>query len=451
MSTLAFLFSNSSRRKPLVLALTASLFCQWVQPGVLEARQRPGEIQQVEINDTDKLTIVRIRGVDLSNYQSLVLRDPKGKLPPQLYLTFNGDTISSNVQSIQSGTGAVVSVAVNTVAKDPTFVSQVVISLLADVNTQIKKQHDGLSVEIDKKGLAGKLNTATFSGAPGTVVPRSQDQPLQAGDSLSFSVSPADELSKDVIVDENGKIPVPLVGVMQVAGLTADQLARKIEGALSHYVTNPKVDVLIKQYTGKQISILGEVGHPGVLPYRTNMRLMDALTAAGGILPSGNKRQVRVLRGNGPERRSIFINVEDVMASGDVKKDFTLEPGDLVEVTKGTNGITIFGEVEHAGTFEYIYDMRILDLAALCGGFKDSASQDKIKLIRGEPPNTQITTIHFSRVLKNKKDSNISLKPGDIIYVPTRPLWGFSSYAVTIGPIATLALAAATVFLAVKK
>ena len=283
------------------------------------------------------------------------------------------------------------------------------------------------------------------------VVSKSQDQPLQAGDSLSFSVSPAEELSKDVVVDENGKIPVPLIGGMQVAGLTADQLARKIEAALAHYVTNPKVDVLIKQYTGKQISILGEVGHPGVFAYRTNMRLLDALTTAGGILPSGNKRQVRILRGNGPERRSIFINVEDVMASGDVKKDFVLEPGDLVEVTKGTNGITIFGEVERPGTFDYIYDMRILDLAALCGGFKDGASQDRIKLIRGEPPNTQITTIYFSRVLKNKKDANISLKPGDIIYVPTRSLWGLSTYASTITPIAALLLAGATIWLAAKK
>ena len=150
MNANTYLF-NSARRKPIALALTASLLCQWVQPGVLEAKRRPGEIQQIEINDTEKLTTVHIGGKDLTDYQSLVLRDPKGKLPPQLYLTFNGATVSSNVQSMQSGAGAVVSVAVNMVAKEPIAVSQVVISLAADANTQIKK-HDGLWVEIDKKG-----------------------------------------------------------------------------------------------------------------------------------------------------------------------------------------------------------------------------------------------------------------------------------------------------------
>jgi len=449
MSPIAFLF-NSSRRKPIALALSASLLCQWVQPGVLQARKRPGEIQMVEINDTDKLTTVHIRGMDLPDYQSLVLKDPKGKLPPQLYLTFNGATVSSNVQSIQSGTGAVVSVAVNMVAKDPIAVSQVVINLAAEATPRIKN-NDGIWVEIDKKSPGARPNNPALSAAAGRITPVRQDQPLQSGDSLSFSVSPAEELSRDVVVDENGKISVPLVGVIDVSGLTADQLAKRITVALSHYVTNPKVDVLIKQYTGKQLSISGEVGRPGIYPYRSNMRLLDVLTMAGGILPSGNKHQVRILRGNGPERRVILINVEDVLASGDVKKDFLLEPGDLIEVAKGSNGITIFGEVERAGTFEYIYDMRILDLISLCGGFKDGASQNKIKLIRGEAPNTKISTIYFSQVLKNKKDANVRLMPGDILYVPTLPLWGLSSYVAVITPIATLILAGSTIWLAAKK
>jgi polysaccharide export outer membrane protein len=444
-----FLYSPRSRR-PLALVLTLSLLAQGVQPGVLEAKRRPGEIQQVDISDTDTLTTVRIKGRDLSDYQSVVLRDPKGKLPPQMYVTLNNTTIGSGIPNMQTGTGVVLSVVVSSVAKDPP-VSQIIIALASNANTQIKKR-DGIAIEIDKKGFSPKPNALLQSPIPSMPVQAiRQDQPLQAGDSLSFAVSPAEELSRDVVVDENGKIAIPLVGAMEVAGLTADQLSRKITNALSHYVTNPKVDVLIRQYTGKQLSITGEVARAGLYPYHTSLRLLEALTLAGGILPSGNKRQVRVLRGTGAERRLIVINVEDVLASGDIKKDFMLEAGDMVEVSKGTNGITIFGEIERPGTFDYIYDMRILDLISLCGGFKDGASQNKIKLIRGEEPNTKITTIYFSKVLSNKKHANVPLMPGDIIYVPTKPLWGFSAYAAVLMPIATLLLAASTVFLATKK
>src|SRR5260370_95533 len=185
-----------------------------------------------------------------------------------------------------------------------------------------------------------------------------------------------------MVVDQEGKISIPLVGAVQVTGLTPDQLARKLTTGLARYVTNPKVDVFIKQSLSKQVSVTGQVNTPGVYSYRPNLRLLDLVSMAGGFSPSANKRQVRVLRGAGAERRIIQMNVADVLASGDSAKDLLLESGDIVEVPRGANGVTIFGQVEHPGSYDYVYDMRMLDLMSLCNGFKDGARMDSMTIFR---------------------------------------------------------------------
>lgn len=431
--------------------MVLSLLCQWIQPGLLEAREHPGEIQQVEISDSDKTTIVHIKGHDLSDCESLLLKDPKAQLPPKLYLTFYNTTIADNAQGIQSGTGAVLSVEVSRVSKKPTPIAQVVINLAADVSTQLKKR-DGYQVDVDKKGLSTKVDAARpLDSRVPVAAPIRSDQAIAAGDSLYIAVSPAEELSKDMVVDQEGKLSIPLVGAVQVTGLTADQLAKKLTAGLAKYVTNPKVDVFIKQSTTKQISITGQVNTPGVYPYHPNVRLLDLVSMAGGFTASANKKLVRVLRGAGAERRVILMNVADVLASGDATKDLLLEPGDIVEISRGANGITIFGQVEHPGSYDFIYDMRMLDLMSLCSGFKESANIDHITLFRGEYPNQKIIRIRFNKVLNNHQGSNIALQPGDVVYVPQNSLWTFSTYANLLTPVATLVLAAATISLATKK
>ena len=116
------------------------------------------------------------------------------------------------------------------------------------------------------------------AGAAEMMAAGSSDQMIQSGDFLYFSVSPAEELSRDLEVDQAGKVSVPLIGSVQAAGLTTDELAKKITHALSRYVTSPKVDVYSRQSISKQIGVTGQVTFPGPHPYRANMHLLDVIT-----------------------------------------------------------------------------------------------------------------------------------------------------------------------------
>jgi polysaccharide export outer membrane protein len=296
--------------------------------------------------------------------------------------------------------------------------------------------------------------TTSAKGVPSSQdlqTPNRSDQTIQLGDGLYISVSPAEELSRDLQVDSNGKINIPLVGAIQVVGLTVEDLARKITHALSRYVTNPKVDVFLRQSVTKQIGVSGQVSSPGAYPYRTNIHLLDVISEAGGFLPSANRKQVRILRRTGVDRKVIPVDVEAIMSDSSATKDVLLEPGDLVEVPRGMTGVSIFGSVNMPGVYEYLYDMRMLDLIALCHGFIDSASLHNIRIIRGEGPAQQTIVASFSKVVKDRSKYNLLLQPGDIVYVPQRSLWSASSLASTISPIATLIMAVATVVLVTQK
>jgi polysaccharide export outer membrane protein len=277
------------------------------------------------------------------------------------------------------------------------------------------------------------------------------DQAIRPGDTLYFSVSPAEELSRDLVVDQNGKISIPLIGAVTAEGKTTDQLSEEITRVIAKYVAHPKVDIFLKQSISKQIGLSGQVTLPGSYPYRPNMRLLDLISGAGGFLPSADRKKVRILRRSGTDRRIIPVNAEEIMTSGDPNRDVLLEPGDLVEVTRGRGGVAIFGHVDTPGVYDYMYDMRMIDLISVCHGFREGANIHHMMVIRGESPNQTTTFINFDAVVRNKPKANIALLPGDIVFVPQRSLWSASSVAAAFTPITTIILAAATVLLAVKK
>ncbi len=307
----------------------------------------------------------------------------------------------------------------------------------------------GLILELGWPGFVRAANPST--GTDSYPSASSPSHVIQSGDALYFSVSPAEELSRDVTVDENGRISVPLIGAISVAGRTVDELARSMTQALSKYVSNPKIDILVKTPAGKQIFVMGQVRAPGSYPYRPHLRLLDAVSMAGGFQPGAEKGQIHVFRGSGPNRRTLVVNVGEALVSGDASKDFPLEPGDLVEVPSLAHALTIFGEVEHGGVFDYVAGMRLLDLISLAQGFKEGANLRRIKIFRGQPPNQTVMNVRFSDALNGKMKVNIPLQAGDVVYIPRQSVWSYSAYANLLIPFTSIILSAATVYLAVNK
>jgi polysaccharide export outer membrane protein len=147
------------------------------------------------------------------------------------------------------------------------------------------------------------LATALACASPAPPPPEFEALPKEgvyvigAGDKLRIDVWQNDKVSlADVPVRPDGKITMPLLDDVQAAGLTTDELKAVITQELSEYIENPTVTVVVLAPNSKRAYVLGEVRSPGPIALSTEMRVLDAITAAGGFSTFAKKDKVRVLR-----------------------------------------------------------------------------------------------------------------------------------------------------------
>jgi polysaccharide export outer membrane protein len=139
------------------------------------------------------------------------------------------------------------------------------------------------------------------------------------------------ELTTTVVIRPDGRISLPLTNELEASGKTAIQLQKEITEKLREYITQPIVNVIVKQVNSLKISVLGEVRKPDVYRIKNQVTVLDAIAMAGGFTDLARPSRVIVIRNapSGPQR--IKINVKQVVADGS-KSPFYLQPLDTVYV-----------------------------------------------------------------------------------------------------------------------
>jgi len=161
------------------------------------------------------------------------------------------------------------------------------------------------------------------------------DYYIAIGDTMEVFVWQNTDLSKEAIVGPDGKISYPLVGRIQAAGLTIGQLEDKIAEGLSKYVKYPKVSLMMKQFAGNKIIILGEVLYPGIYTYTGALDLISAIALAGYFNDRAREDCVLVVSGNFTGKQTVKrVNLAEILRKGDPKADIYLSPNDVVFVPK---------------------------------------------------------------------------------------------------------------------
>lgn len=161
---------------------------------------------------------------------------------------------------------------------------------------------------------------------------------INGGDILHVSVYGEKDLDRDVAVEPDGGIAFPLVGNLNVRGMTLSDLQRKIAEALRSgnmlpSVTDAEVTVSLVKSSGNSFSVIGQVKTPGTFVTDTKVDVMQALSLAGGLTPFASKSRIIVLRrdGNGAQTKIPF----DYSAVEDGEKlnmNIVLQGGDVVVV-----------------------------------------------------------------------------------------------------------------------
>ncbi len=153
---------------------------------------------------------------------------------------------------------------------------------------------------------------------------------LGPGDQIDVFVWKEPELSTNVVIRPDGRISLPLTGEIEASGKTAIQLQQEIRDKLRQFITEPVVNVIVKQVNSLKISVLGQVRRPDVYRIQNRVTVMDAIAMAGGFTDYAKRNKVIVLRNTREGQQRIIFDVRHAVASG--SEQLYLQPQDTVYV-----------------------------------------------------------------------------------------------------------------------
>ena len=154
-------------------------------------------------------------------------------------------------------------------------------------------------------------------------------------DDLTIFVWRNPELGAKVQVRPDGRITTPLITDMPAVGKTPRMLSDDIKLALTKYIENPLVSVIVNNFSGtfsQQVRIVGATDKPASIPYRANMTLLDAMISVGGLseFAAGNRaRLVRFDKDSG-KQKEYQVRLNDLLKKGDTRANVMLAPGDVI-------------------------------------------------------------------------------------------------------------------------
>jgi len=166
-----------------------------------------------------------------------------------------------------------------------------------------------------------------------------EDTKLGPRDLFEVRVFQQPDLSGQFEVSPECTITYPLIGVVEVCGLSPPQIEKKLkDGLVDGYLKDPQVSVVIKEFRSKTLSVFGQVKKPGTLPYTVGMTVVEAISQAGGFNEMARKNAVQVTRAEvgastkKHEKRSYTVPVDSI-GSGSAA-NFFVRPGDVVFVPR---------------------------------------------------------------------------------------------------------------------
>ena len=257
--------------------------------------------------------------------------------------------------------------------------------------------------------------------APATV----GDYEVGPGDVIEVAVYGNDDLSRIPTVQTNGSISLPLLGEVQVAGLTIAEVQRKITNLLAKdYLVNPQVEVKVRDYNSQYVSVVGDVNSPGRKPIRGRMRLIDVLIEAGSFKTTASG-QVMITRTDGEfegGQRSITVRISSSSspsAQDLVNLELPLKNGDIITALPKAF-VTVDGEVNRPGRYAIEADLTVTGAVSLAGGLTRFGSNG-VKVRRTDPETGKVTILEVDlKDVRNGKKPDVPLLANDVISVSRR-------------------------------
>ena len=238
-----------------------------------------------------------------------------------------------------------------------------------------------------------------------------QDYVVGEGDVLRITVYDHDDLTTLARVSGDGVIAFPLIGQIDVKGLTLAQISQKISALLSDgYIVNPQVNIFIQEFRSKKAFVMGEVAKPGIYVLPGQTTFLSVLSEAGGLTKDAGykaiiKRKVSSSAGN---EEIITVDLRRLIEKGDTSLDVPIMDGDSIYITKA-GVFYVTGEVKKPDAYKFEEGTTVIKAVTMAGGFSDKASKGRVKVIRKKAGKEEIL---------EKVSMDEPVLPDDVIVVP---------------------------------
>lgn len=155
---------------------------------------------------------------------------------------------------------------------------------------------------------------------------------LHQGDSLMISVWREETLQKQVVVLPDGSITFPLVGRVEVEGLSSPEVEARITEKLKKYLSEPVVTVVIAGIDGNRAYVLGKVLKPGPFIITEPTTVLQAISIAGGFDKFADEGDIKVIRPLSNSTQIFPVNYNDIISGKDISTNIYLKAGDTIVV-----------------------------------------------------------------------------------------------------------------------
>jgi polysaccharide export outer membrane protein len=248
------------------------------------------------------------------------------------------------------------------------------------------------------------------------------DYKIGRQDLLEVTVFDLKELDQTVRVADDGSITLPLLGRLQVAGLTKGDLEALIAKLLEErFVRNPQVTIFVKEYESKKIAVSGAVKKPDTYEMLGEKTLLEMISKAGGLDKDLGKEIIIFRQDADGSTRRLGVNLDKLVYEADPSLNLVVEPGDIIYVPS-VEKVRIFvsGAVKSPNLYEVprAEPVTVLKAITLAGGTTDRASEKKVQIIRtGDDGARKTILVNLKKIKKGKAEDPV-LQKDDLVLVP---------------------------------
>jgi len=254
---------------------------------------------------------------------------------------------------------------------------------------------------------------------------------LGAGDVIELFSYNNPNLTREYMIGPDGKFAIPVLGILDVKGMTRTELKKAIEDRMRADYQDPQVTVLVREYNNNRIYVLGEVGMPGVFNFQGEPMLLGALAQAQGVTEAADMRGCTIIRG---KNTLIEVDLYALLREGNRALNLRLKPEDTIYVRENEENVFyVLGEVMNPGVFPIKRRMDATRGIALAGGPTVDGAKHKTRILRRNGSEIQI--FDFRDLLRGDGTGTlIDIQPRDIVFVPRKHIAKFNYVLGEVSP-----------------